>query len=114
MKQNKVVHFFKRNWKKAVAVAGAAMVGGALYVTKRYEVVTIIRRRLATRDLPIPEISTGEVRELWTSGNSTVVNAIVNNVRITDLGAFGGELAENVAEITPDMTVDAILGIGVK
>ncbi len=76
---------FVKEHKKEFAIGIATAVGfvGLCVLTR------VISKR---NDLPIPNMATGEIRDLWKEGGVNYV--IFGNVKIKDLGNFGKEAIE--------------------
>lgn len=104
-----------RSHKKELAIAtGVAIVGGIVYlVTKQKtdssaQLAELVNGTII-KDLEVPNcINIGTVDQCWLEDN--VMNMIVNDLTVKDLGKFGEELIK-LDDITPDTGVSTIIGL---
>lgn len=115
---DKVKDFGKKHWKELLA--GGAVVGGtiaAISIGKKYTPPMPIKeltdsntdwwkeemKRIAELDWQV-----GQMTSLWDEGEFT--EAIVNNVKVSDLGRFGEEL-KKIEGLTDESVIGAVIDI---
>lgn len=107
-KKEKVLEFIKTH-KKTICLTvlsiGGVIVAGTI-INKTPKILEDIG--LSCCDLETPELAVGTLDEFWKEGGC--VNAIVNDIKVNDLGRFGEELVKKVDFIKPDTEVSAIMG----
>ena len=113
MDKNKIKEFANAHKKEiALTLTVTAAVGGALVyaITKKKpklnpDAVKCVFNRI--EDLNKPEMNLGTLTELWKEDG--IINAIVNDFTIADLGRLGEELCK-IESVRPDTTVTALMG----
>ena len=99
--------------KKEIAIAVCTAVGGyTIYKVVggkifKSDMVTLIEDGVrVSNDLPIPEIDTGVITDLWLE--KEYPHAIIEDLKLTDMGKLGENLA-SINQVAKDGAVSAVI-----
>lgn len=112
-KLSKVKTFVNDHKKELIVgagVTGTVLIGSIVYmITKQKPKIADISSVVTKiEDLEKPELDFGRLDELWRE--DSVVNLIVNDITVADLGAFGEQL-KKINGVADDTTVTALMGL---
>lgn len=111
----KNVREFIKTHKKEIAIAAIATVVGsvAFVITRKTpkfakETIKSVTTKVMPTDIPKPELEFGTLTDLWVD-DLGVINAIVNDITVADLGKFGEQLTK-IDGVENNTVVTAVMG----